>query len=313
VARESTPRTDAARLWLAEAEAILREATGLRVMRNVPLRTRTSLGIGGPAPLLVVPRDPEVLAAALARLTEAGVPFEFLGAGSNLLVADAGPSFVVVASEELAEEPRIDEHTVRVGAGYPVPRLVKRLARAGLSGLEFAEGIPGTVGGCLRMNAGWHDGEFGQTVASFTAIARDGAIEEIAPGPGTFAYRRSPGVGDRFVAAVTLRLTPDDPDRIALRARGYHDRRVSTQPTGARNAGCIFKNPAGDHAGRLIDAAGLKGLAVGRAAVSEVHANFFVNRGGAASADVLRLIETVREAVFRASGVTLEQEVILWT
>ena len=311
--RETAPRGAAARPWLAEAEAILREAKGLRVLRDVPLRTRTSLGIGGPAPLFVVPREPEGLAAALSRLTAAGVPFEYLGAGSNLLVADAGPSFVVVASEELSGEPRIDEGTVRVGAGYPVPKLVKRLARSGLSGLEFAEGIPGSVGGCLRMNAGWHDGEFGQAVASFTAIAREGLIEETAAGPAMFAYRKSPGLGDRFVAAVTLRLTPDDPDRVAARARGYHDRRVATQPTGARNAGCIFKNPADDRAGRLIDAAGLKGLAVGRATVSEVHANFIVNRGGAACVDVLRLIDAVREAVFTASGVTLEQEVILWT
>lgn len=131
--------------------------------------------------------------------------------------------------------------------------------------------------------------------------------------PGTFAYRSSPGLGDRFVAAATLRLTPDDPAGVEGRVRGYHDQRVRTQPTGARNAGCIFKNPEGDHAGRLIDAAGLKGRAAGAAEISDVHANFLVNRGGATSRDVMQLIETVREAVFKQSGITLEREVIVWS
>src|SRR5262249_33697693 len=144
----------------------------------------------------------------LAALHDAGVPFDFLGAGSNLLVADEGPSFVVIASEGLAAEPVFERDEARVGAGYPVPRLAKRAAARGLSGIEFAEGIPGSVGGCVRMNAGWHEGMFGNSVASLTAITRAGAIETIAAGPGTFAYRRSPGVGDRFVAEARLRLVP---------------------------------------------------------------------------------------------------------
>lgn len=311
--RAAAPRGAAFPRRLKEAEAILREGRGLRVLRDAPLRTRTSLGIGGPAPLLVVPEDLEGLAAVLRRLTEAAIPFDYLGHGSNLLVADAGPSFVVIASEALKGEPRVRKESVSVGAGYSVPKLVKVLVRAGLAGLEFAEGIPGSVGGCLRMNAGWHEGAFGQAVASFTCVSRGGAVEEVAAGPDTFAYRSSPGLKDRFVAAATLRLVPDDPARIAERVRAYHDRRVGTQPTGAKNAGCIFKNPPGDHAGRLIDAAGLKGLVVGRAIVSDRHANFIINRGGATSDDVLRLIDAVREAVFKSSGVTLEQEVIVWT
>ena len=144
------------------------------------------------------------------------------------------------------------------------------------------------------------------------AISRQGIIEEVASGPGTFAYRSSPGLGDRFIAAATLQLTPDDPALIEERVRGYHDHRVRTQPAGARNAGCIFKNPPGDHAGRLIDASGLKGMEAGRAVVSDVHANFIINRGGATASDVLRLIDAVKEAVFKKTGVALEQEVILW-
>jgi UDP-N-acetylmuramate dehydrogenase len=298
--------------WVEEAERILREGTGVRVLRDVPMHTRTSLGVGGPARLLLVPEEAEGLAAILGRLTASRVPFEFLGAGSDILVSDSGPSFVVIAAEGLNNEPRITRGTVHVGAGFSVPKLVKRLARAGLSGLEFAEGIPGSVGGCVRMNAGWHDGAFGQAVEAITLVSREGLIDEYRCGPGSFAYRSSPGIGDRFVAAATLRLTPDDQARVEERVRGYHDHRVRTQPTGARNAGCVFKNPPGDHAGRLIDLAGLKGRSRGAAVVSDVHANFIINRGGASSRDILDLIETVQATVFKSSGITLEQEVIVW-
>jgi len=303
--------TMAERIWVREARAILDESD-LRVLKDVPMRHRTYLGVGGPAAVLVEPDNVDQLAAALRRLNEAGVPFEYLGAGSNLLVADEGPPFVVIASEALAAEPRVDGATVTVGAGYPVPRLVKRLLDASLSGLEFAEGIPGSVGGCVRMNAGWHEGAFGQAVASLTVIARHGEIEELPVTPATFAYRRSPGVGDRFVAAATLALAPDDPARIAERIRGFHDHRVRTQPVGARNAGCIFRNPEGDHAGRLIDAAGLKGRSVGAAVVSDTHANFIINRGGATFADIAALIETIQDEVLKKTGVRLEPEVARW-
>ena len=301
----------AAKSWFDEAQAILREGP-VRVLRDVPLSGRTCFGIGGPARFLLAPDDPEPLAGVLGRLTGAGVPFDFLGAGSNLLVSDEGPSFVVVAAEALAAGPEIRGASVRVGAGFSVPKLVKRLQQAGLSGLEFAEGIPGSVGGCVRMNAGWHEGMFGQTVASVTTITRQGAIEEVVAGTETFAYRKSPGLGDRFVAAATLRLTPDDPGRIQERVLSFREHRVRTQPTGRKNAGCIFKNPPGDHAGRLIDATGLKGLAVGPAVVSDRHANFILNRGGATFKEVASLIDAVREAVFKQTGIALETEVIRW-
>jgi UDP-N-acetylmuramate dehydrogenase len=298
--------------WTEEAEAALRGGPA-RILRDVPLARRTSLGVGGPARLFLAPADAEEMAAAIGRLASAGVPFECLGAGSNILVADEGPSFVVISTEALAAEPLIVKESVRVGAGYMVPRLVKRLAAAGLSGIEFAEGIPGSVGGAVRMNAGWHEGMFGQAVAAFTAVSRQGVLEEIRASAGTFTYRGSPGLGDRCVVAATLELIPDDPARIAQRLREYRDHRVSTQPTGARNAGCVFKNPPGDHAGKLIDSSGLKGLAVGPAIVSDLHANFIINRGGATCRDVRRLIDAVRDAVLERTGVALEREVILWT
>jgi UDP-N-acetylmuramate dehydrogenase len=299
--------------WIDTAAQVLGGLEGLGLQRDVPLAARTYIGVGGRAPILLAPDSPEALAAALGRLHAAGVPFDFLGAGSNLLVADAGPSFVVVSSERLAGEPRIAGDRVIAGAGLSLPRLVTRLQKAGLGGLEFAEGIPGSVGGAARMNAGWHEGEFGARVVSLAVVGRDGRDETIAAGPGTFAYRRSPGIGDRFVAEATLRLEPDDPARVAERMRGYRDQRVRTQPAGERNAGCMFKNPPGDHAGRLIDACGLKGLTVGRAQVSPVHANFFINLGGAACRDVIALMDRARDEVLRRSGVTLEPEVILWS
>src|SRR6185503_19571159 len=176
----------------------------------------------------------------------------------------------------------------------------------GLAGLEFAEGIPGSVGGAVRMNAGWHEGEFGPRVRSLLAVTRRGDIETLDCGPGFFVYRKSPGLGDRIVAEAALDLVSDDPARIAERMRGFRDHRVQTQPTGERNAGCMFKNPQGDHAGRLIDQSGLKGTRIGAAEVSPVHANFFINRGGATAHDVLALIDRVRDEVRKRTGVRLE-------
>jgi len=300
------------RTWVEEAAAALEGLPGIGLERDVPLAAHTYIGVGGPAPIFLAPASVEALAAAVARLHGAGVRFDLLGAGSNLLVVDEGPSLVVIATTRLSIEPRIEGDTAVAAAGFPVPRLVNRLQRAGLSGLEFAEGIPGSVGGAVRMNAGWHEGEFGHSVVSLVVVGRDGAIDSIAAGPGTFAYRRSPGVGDRIVAEATLRLTPDDPALIAERMRGFRDHRVRTQPAGERNAGCMFKNPPGDHAGRLIDACGLKGWTVGRAQVSPVHANFFVNLGGATFRDVALLMDKARDEVARRAGVTLEPEVILW-
>ena len=308
------------RTWVEEAEAALEAAAAdlsdrgrLGWERDVPLAARTYIGVGGPARVFLAPRDLEALAAALGRLHAAGVRFDYLGAGSNLLVADAGPSFAVVSCERLAGEPLLSTAAARVGAGLGLPRLAQRLQKAGLSGLEFAEGIPGSVGGAVRMNAGWHEKAFGDLVTSITAVTRDGRIETLSAGPATFAYRTAPGLGDRCVAEATLKLQPEDPARIAEAMRAFRDHRVRTQPAGERNAGCMFKNPPGDHAGRLIDACGLKGTAVGRAQVSEVHANFFINRGGATCRDVRALLDQVREAVRRQTGVSLEPEVVLWT
>jgi UDP-N-acetylmuramate dehydrogenase len=298
--------------WTEEAEKALRGAR-VPVRRHAPMARRTSFGVGGPARIYLAPHAPEDLADAVARLHAAGVPFDFLGAGSNLLVADQGPSFVVISTDALAAEPVFASGTVRVQAGYSLPLLVKRTVAAGLSGIEFAEGIPASVGGAVKMNAGWHEGMFGQAVARLLTVTRTGVVEEITAGPETFAYRRSPGLGDRCVLEATLALIPGDPKVLQSRVLEFRQHRVRTQPTGVKNAGCVFKNPPGDHAGRLIEACGLKGLVAGNAEVSAVHANFIVNKGGATCADILHLIDQVRDKVLRETGVTLEREVIHWT
>jgi UDP-N-acetylmuramate dehydrogenase len=272
---------------------------------------RTFIGIGGKAPVFLAPHTVDDLAWAVVRLDEAGLGFDVLGAGSNLVVANEGPSFVVVSTERLTACV-LEGEEVRAGAGLSQPRLAQRAQKASLSGVEFAEGIPGSVGGAVRMNAGWHDDEFGPRIVSLLAVDRRGVIETLTNGPGFFEYRRSPGLGDRIVAEARLRLRRDDPARIAARMRGFRDHRVRTQPAGERNAGCMFKNPANDHAGRLIEASGLKGRRIGAVEVSQVHANFFINRGGATCDDVLRLLDEVRGDVLRQTGVTLHPEVMVW-
>ena len=302
-----------ARAWVDEAVAALEERPGVGLLQDIPLSDHTYIGIGGPAKVLIEPETIEDLAWGIARMHEHGIPFDVLGAGSNLLVADEGPSFVVVSCAGLGGVPVIDGETVTAAAGFSVPRLAQRLQKAGLTGLEFAEGIPGSVGGAVRMNAGWHDGEFGPHVSALTVVTRQGEIESVACGPEFFAYRKSPGLGERVVAEAVLELDRDDPAKIAERMRGFRDHRVKTQPTGERNAGCMFQNPQGDHAGRLIDACGLKGTRVGDAEVSAIHANFFINLGMARAKDVRALIEQVRERVRQQTGVLLESEVVTWT
>jgi len=302
----------ATRAWHEEAVAALEERTGIGLLQDIPLSEHTYIGIGGPAKVLIEPETVEDLAWGIARMHQHGIPFEVLGAGSNLLVADKGPSFVVVSCAGLGDVPVVKAERVRAAAGFSVPRLTQRLQKAGLAGLEFAEGIPGSVGGAVRMNAGWHEGEFGPHVRSLTVVTRRGEIASLDCGPEFFAYRSCAGLGDRVVAEATLELDPDDPAKIAERMRGFRDHRVKTQPTGERNAGCMFKNPQGNHAGRIIDECGLKGTRVGDAEVSSVHANFFINLGGATARDVRALIEQVRETVQRRTGVSLESEVVSW-
>jgi UDP-N-acetylmuramate dehydrogenase len=285
---------------------------------GVPLETGrrmselTSLGVGGEIRALLRPRDRSSLMALLRELHGSGTPVRILGGGANIA---GGPGPVVepvVLTRTLRQELAFQGNRFVAGGGCNIKRAVTACVVQGLAGLEWAEGIPGTIGGALAMNAGSYGGEFSQTVTEIAWLAPDGSERRRHVGPGDFSYRSSPFRTEGLIVEGVFTLKEEEPRRIEARMKDYQARRTRSQPPGERSAGCIFKNPPGDSAGRVIDACGLKGYAVGGVSVSEVHANFVVNRGDATSEDLFTLIERVKEKVMTASGVALEEEVVRW-
>jgi UDP-N-acetylmuramate dehydrogenase len=270
------------------------------VRREVPLAPYTTLKVGGPAEYFIEPRDPDELARVLAAARECDVPLRVLGSGANLLVRDAGVRGAVV---------RLTRFTRRRGwhveAGYGLPRLVKESVAEGLAGLEPLAGVPAAVGGAVRMNAGGRHGEIAGAVAYVDVVGPDGTLRRLRRDEVGFRYRGT-SLGDAVVVAAGFDLRPDP--QAARRYGEILAAKKATQPLGVPSAGCMFKNPPGAHAGRLIDECGLKGARVGRAHVSRKHANFIVNEGGASADDVLRLVDLVRSRV----PVPLELEVLVW-
>ena len=293
----------------------LRAALGAHVHADEPLGRHTSFRIGGPADVLVIPATAAELATVLHVARAHGVRPTLLGGGSNVLVGDGGMRGAVVklgrGFAHLAWSPRPDGAAVRVGAAVQLGRLARAAGERGLTGLEFAEGIPGTVGGALFMNAGAYGGDVSAAVEGVEALDEEGRAVAIERTDLAFGYRRSglpPGV---VVIAVRFALAADDHDRVRARMDEARSRRVAAQPHGRACAGSIFKNPTGDHAGRLIEAAGLKGARAGQARISDRHANFIVNDGGARAADVKALMDLAQRVVWERSGVWLEPEVRL--
>jgi len=276
-----------------------------------PLWKHVSMRIGGPADFLVIPRSVEELRDVAAFLFARGVPFVTLGQGSNVLVADAGVRGVVIKVGKGVDRVRFAGAQVAVQAGHGLPRLAQAAARRGLAGLEFAAGIPASVGGAVVMNAGAHGHAMSEVVERVRVVTPRGE-EVLAAAELGYAYRTSvlqhrPAV----VLEADLSLIPAPAAEVQRRMDAWLAQRSVTQPIGPPSSGCVFRNPEGDHAGRLIDAAGAKGLAVGDAVVSEIHANYIVNRHRATAAQVLALIEQVRERVRRYAGVELELEIKL--
>lgn len=289
----------------------LSEIPGLEVRRREPLRRYTSLRLGGVADWLVIPSSLEQLAAVLRTTWALGCPVTVLGGGSNLLIADTGLRGVVIRIGRSLGRLVWDGPRLWAQAGASLPAVARQAAMRRLSGLEFAAGIPGTLGGAIVMNAGAHQGDMAAVVTRVQAVHRSGRLVEFSREACRFRYR-----GSRFldepewiVAAAELLLRPDDPDRIAQRMQDYLKRRRDSQPLGTYNAGSIFKNPPGDYAGRLIEQAGCKGWREGGAEVSTLHANFIVHHGDATASDVWRLIQRVRREVEKKFGVRLELEV----
>lgn len=288
------------------------------VREQVGLAGFTTFRIGGPARWLAEPGNRDELAEALAFAGRLGVGPLILGGGSNLLVADAGVETLVIRLGPDSEFARVrrdmaDPAGWRVGAAAGLPGLVGETGRAGADGLAVLAGIPGTVGGAARMNAGGADGAIGQHIVSARVMDMDGNETSLPAAELGFVYRDSRLAG-RIALDFTLRLPPNgEPAEIARRIGEYRARKARSQPLDLPSAGCVFKNPSGDSAGRLLDAAGCKGWRRGGAEVSQRHANFIVNRGGASAAEVVELIRTMRDAVEQRFGVVLEPEVRIWS
>jgi UDP-N-acetylmuramate dehydrogenase len=282
-----------------------------RVRAAEPLARHTSFRIGGPADVLATPDSAEELAALVRAAAAADAPLTMLGGGSNMLVGDGGIRGIVVKLGRGFRRVEWEPPYVEAGAAVQLGRLARDAATRGLAGLEYAEGIPGTVGGALFMNAGAYGGEVAAVVDEIEGVHADGVVARIARASLAFGYRRTALPAGFLVTAVRFRLRPEATDAVQARLDGARVRRTASQPHGSANAGSIFKNPPGDFAGRLVEVAGLKGARVGGARISEAHGNFIVNEGDARAADVQALMQEAQRVVWERSGVWLEPEVRL--
>lgn len=279
-----------------------------------PMAKHTSFRIGGGAEVMAFPRDAVQLARLLEAAAELGVCPRILGAGTNVLAPDEGlPGLTICLKDCLDGMERLDENRIRVAAGVTMSRAAVFAANLGLSGLEFAHGIPGSVGGGVYMNAGAYGGELCQVVESVQIMDRHGALRRVSGEDMGFSYRHSvlEETGELVVSA-DFRLTAAPVEEIRARMKGLIAKRSASQPLDLPSAGSAFKRPAQGYAAALIDQAGLKGYQVGGAGISSKHAGFAVNLGGATAADVRALLEQVSEKVYAASGIRLEPEIRIW-
>ena len=296
-----------------ELRSFLREARSRRpeltILENEPMSRHCSFRIGGACDAMLLPSSIADVEAVCALLAECGEKPFLMGNGTNLLVTDAPLHRIVLRmGEEFSRVDPVSGTALRAESGATLSRLASFAAARGLAGLEFAHGIPGTLGGAASMNAGAYGGEMKDVVTSVTYLDKDLSLRETDD--AGFSYRHSRfSDTDCIVLGAKISLREDDPDAIRERMRSLAERRRSSQPLDMPSAGSTFKRPAGGYAAALIDGAGLKGYTVGGAQVSEKHAGFVVNRGGACFDDVLRLIEHIQSEVYRVSGIELEPEV----
>ncbi len=280
-----------------------------RMRYDEPLAEHTTWRVGGAAKRFYTPADSADLVEFLRQLP-ADEPLFWLGLGSNLLVRDGGfPGVVIHTRDALNEIGSIGPNRLRAEAGVSCAKVARIAAREGLCGVEFLAGIPGTLGGALAMNAGAFGGETWTRVIAVETVDRFGEIRARMPEDFRIGYRECLGPAGEWFLAATLELEPGDVGSGQARIRELLDRRAATQPLGLPSCGSVFRNPTGDHAARLIEAAGLKGRSLGGAQVSEKHANFIVNTGTATAAEIEALIGLVQETVLARSGVRLETEV----
>ncbi len=281
-------------------------------LRDEPLAPFTWLKLGGPAQYLISPRTVDELVEVVRCCHDLQVPIRILGGGSNILVRDEGVSGAVVRlSGEAFARIEIDGCRVTAGAGALLSNLISQTVKADLAGLDTLVGIPGTVGGALRGNAGGRSGDIGQHVSSVRVLTPLGELLVRHEDELSFAYRHS-NLSEMTILDATFDLIPDSPEEINRRMRKIWIMKKATQPLTFQSAGCIFKNPRGMSAGLLIDQAGLKGTRVGNAEISDRHANFIVAHPTASAQDVLRLIDLARSKVNEQFAVDLELEIQIW-
>ncbi len=282
------------------------------VEADYPLAKQSWYGLGGPADYFIRPETVEQLKEVVQRCNENKVRIYVLGFGSNLLISDEGVRGAVVKleAEEFAET-QFDGEQVTTWAGAELGKLVLTCVEKGLSGIEALTGIPGSVGGAVKMNAGGNFGDIGAAVETVTLMDRGGDIFEKSKPELIFDYRRT-NITAKFVLNAQLKLAESDPEQIMRTVKEMWIYKKNNQPLNTRNCGCIFKNPRGVSAGALIDRAGLKGLHIEGAAVSEKHANFIIAEKGCKSRDVMRLIEAIKERVKEQFDIELELEIEIW-
>ena len=283
----------------------------LAILENEPMSRHCSFRIGGPVRAMVQPSSAEEAAQVCNLLRNADEASLIIGNGTNLLVTDAPIERIAVQfGEKMSAIERVGEDSLRAQCGVTLARLAATAQSFGLGGMEFAHGIPGSLGGGVSMDAGAYGGEMKDVVVSTRCLTPDGELREIVGEAHDFRYRHSVfSDTDSVILDSTVQLTPGDPDAIFERMMELREKRRNSQPLDMPSAGSTFKRPVGGYAAALIDQAGLKGFAIGGAQVSEKHAGFVINRGGATFDDVMRLIDHIREAVFQMSGITLETEV----
>ena len=277
-----------------------------RVSERAALAPYTWFRVGGAAEILYAPEDTDALADALREWDGPVLP---IGVGSNLLVRDGGIEGLVVRLGRGFAGITVEGETIRAGAAVPDAKLAQAAQRAGLAGLEFYRGVPGTVGGAVRMNAGCHGTETCDRLIEATVVFRDGSVRTLSNDALGFAYRHCDLPEEAVVVEAVFRGTPDEPEAIAKRMADLMAAREEAQPVREKTGGSTFRNPPGESAWKLIDAAGCRGLWVGDAQVSEKHCNFLINHGEATAADLETLGETVRARVLAASGHDLHWEI----
>lgn len=282
-----------------------------KVKENELLANHTTMKIGGPADLFIEPSSVENLKKVMSVINKHGLNWRAIGRGSNLLVSDKGIEGVVIKLSSGLDHLEIDGTTITVGGGHSLVSLATLISKKGLSGLEFASGIPGSVGGAVYMNAGAHGSDISKILTKAHVLFEDGSMEWLSNEEMKFSYRTSvlqnkrPGI----VVEAVFDLAAGDRASIVAQMQKNKDYRKETQPWNFPCAGSIFRNPLPNYAGKLIETSGLKGFSVGGAKISEMHGNFIVNAGNATAADVLALIQHIKDTIFNLYGVKMETEV----